>query len=212
MIDLLVKCTTLVICSFYIYYKLLNVKIHYNCLLYSLFIGIALSFAEYYMFTNYQILFLPVLIVSSLIFFKLSSKTETGLSITTTIISFAISFSFYSIAALITAIIFRTIGVVFSDYLGKIAYICTAIIQCLLSSIPFRFKRLKSGMPFLQNKGGENIGVIISTTLLCCFIIISNVNDSKSLLFIIPVIFVFLCGAFIFVWWQIRLQQSYIEK
>jgi signal transduction histidine kinase len=67
-------------------------------------------------------------------------------------------------------------------------------------------------MPFLRNKAGGNIGVLISTVLLCCFIAINNLNDPMSIFTLISAIFVILCGMCILLWWRSRLQKAYIEK
>lgn len=150
--------------------------------------------------------------IISLLFIKLESKVELGLSITTVIISFGISFAFYLVSSLFFAIIFQFFGMAYSNANRRGIVICAILLQLILSYLPFKFRRLKSGMPFLRNKGGGNAGVIISTVLLCCFIVISNVNNSESFLFIMPIISIFLCGVFIFIWWRGRLKEAYIEK
>ena len=207
-----VKNFTLIICSFYVYAKLLNLKKPSKAIISALIFALVFSVFIYHIRLFYQPLTIPLLILVSLTYITLTTKTELGLSITTTIISFGIGFSFYIISSLIAAVIFNSIGVAHSNSNGKIILVCTAVIQLLLCAIPWRFRRLKSGMPFLRSKGGGNLGVIISTDILCCFIVISNANDSISIFFIVPTIFIFLCGALILFWWRSRLQKAYIEK
>lgn len=207
-----IKYFTLIVCSFYIYVKLLNLKKASKNNIIDLVFASAISYSIYYIWLFCQPLTLPVLIVFSYIYITLATKTELGLSITTIIISFGISFAFFSISLVLVATIFSFINVNYSDDNGRILLVFVAFLQLLLCCMTFRFRRLKSGMPYLRSKGGGNIGVIISTVLLCCFFIISNANNSESIYFIISVIFVLLCGVLILFWWRGRLEKAYIEK
>lgn len=212
MMESYIKYFALIVCSFYVYTKLLNLKVTLKHIILDLIFASVLSFPLYYLRLLCQPLVIPALIVLFLIYIIFETKTEPGLAITTTTISFGISFTFFSISSLLIAIIFYFRGVVYSNSIGKIAYIFNALIQLLLCCIPFKFRRLKSGMPFLRSKGGGNTGVIISTVLLCCFLVSSSADNPESVFFTIPISFIFICGVLILLWWRSELKNAYLEK
>jgi len=211
MIESYSKNFIIIISSFYIYAKLLNFKMNTKCSIINLVFAASISFFLFYIKLYYPILTIPSMIVSSYILITIATKTEPGLSITTTVISFGISYVFLAISAILVAVLFELIGV---DQLGenvKIYALCIALIQLLLISSPFRFRRLKKGMPFLSNKGGSNIGVFISTSLLSSVIVMSN-GKNAGFIYTIPIVIILLLGVVILFWWRSRITKSYLEK
>lgn len=212
MINLYIKYSTLIICSICIFAKLLNFKSDSKRILFNLIFALLLSFSIYCIRIFSQCLTIPTLIISSLTYILLSEKIEIGLAITTTIISYGISLTIYLISSVFTSTVFSCIGIAYSESTGRIILIFSALIQLLLCCIPFKFRRLKSGMPFLRSKGGGNTGVIISTVLLCCFLVSSSADNPESVFFTIPVSFIFICGVLILLWWRSELKNAYLEK
>lgn len=209
MIETYIKYFTLLMCSFYVFAKLLNIKKTAQMITLDVIFAVILSYGIYCLRLVYLPLTIPALVVLFLLFVTLTTKVEPGLSITATTISFGIEFTLFAIASLLSAIILKIIGLAKMD---DIIFIFIALIQVILTFIPFQFRRLKSGMPFLQRKGGGMAGVVISTALLCCFLIGSNITDPASFYFIVPVILIFTCGICILFWWRRKLQNLYIEK
>jgi len=214
MIASCIKNFSIIICSLYIYRKLLNLKSLLKNTSFEYIFAIILSISIYYVKVLFPPLVIPVIVILSILFMSLFSKTELGLSMTTMIISFGISYVLFAISVIINAIIFRFTG---TDYLGDsdnvtdIYLLCIAFLQFLLVIIPFRFRRLKSGMPFLRNKGGSNLGISISVFLLCCVIVISA-GKSANLAYLILTVCIMLSGVLILFWWRSRLNRLYIEK
>ena len=211
MIESYSKNFTIIICSLYTYAKLLNYKMNVRNSIICLAFSVSLSFFIYYIKLYYPLLTIPLIIIFSFILITILTKTELGLSITTTVISFGISYAFLAVSALIVAAIFELIGV---NRLGenvKIYAICIALIQLLTIRIPFRFRRLKSGMPFLRNKGGSNTGILISVFLLCSVIVMSN-SKNADLIYTIPIVSIILLGVLNLFWWRRKLEKVYIEK
>jgi hypothetical protein len=206
-----IKNFSIIICSLYTYAKLLNLQKTSKNKILDLAFAAALSLSICYLRLNHPLLTVPLMIPFSYIFMTITTKTELGLSITTTIISFGISHVFLAISALFVAIIFELIGINLSSDNAGIVFIYVALVQLSLIGIPFRFRRLKSGMPFLRSKGGSNIGVFISVALLCSVIIFSRGNNT-GLIYVLPVVLIFLSGALILFWWRNRLNKVYIEK
>lgn len=201
-----------VFCSLYVYAKLLKLKKSLITIVADIAFSLILSVFIYYIWLYVHPLAIPILVVSVYIYITPTTKTEPGLSITTTALAFGISYALYLISSILLAALSYFVTAGSSSVNENLATTCLAFAQLLLCWIPWRFRRLKSGMPFLRSKGSGNFGVIISTVLLCCVILFSNSKDHQSIFFIVPVVFVFLCGIGILFWWRNRLQKAYIEK
>ena len=214
MTESIIKNFTIIISSFYIFAKLLNLKITTKIIILDLVFALFLSFLAYFIRIYYLPLTTPVLIVLFLIYIELTLKTEVGLATTTTILSFGISFVFFTISAFFTAVVFRLLGARFSDDLNRnsmLYILCVAFLQLIFISVPFRFRRLKSGMPFLLSTGSSNWGVFLSVFLLCSIMIMSS-DKNIELIYILPAILVLLSGILILFWWRNRLSKTYLEK
>ena len=211
MTESIVKYFTIILSSLYTYAKLLNLKITAKSIIIDLAFASSLSFSIFFIRLYYPLLTVPLMILFSYVFITIITKTEPGLSITTTIISFAVSYVIFAVSALFVAAIFELIDVDSLDENDIISFICIALIQLSLISIPFRFRRLRTGMPFLRSKGGSNLGVFISVVLLCCVIVFSS-SGNTDLIYILPAVLIFLSGMFVLFWWRGRLKKTYIEK
>lgn len=203
---------TLIVCCFYSYAKILNIKISPKLIGAELIFSLIIPNILYFVRLLCQPLVIPTLITTFLIFITFITKIEPGLSITTTVISFGIGFVSYAISSFSVSILFHFVGV---PHLSSREITFSAVIsllQLLICYFPWKIRRLKSGMPFLRNIGGGDAGVMASTILLCCIIIANNAGGTKSVSFIFPILLVFVLGLFIFLWWRHRLQKAYIEK
>lgn len=80
--------------------------------------------------------------------------------------------------------------------------------------IPFQFKRLKKGMPFLYELQLNNIGTCISLLILICYITasISNTTENNYLPFIIPLFLIFPCALLLISWWRAIITKNYRRK
>lgn len=211
MIESFLKNFTIIICSLYMYTKLLNLKISAISLIIDMAFAASISFFLYYIKLYYPLLTIPAMMISSYIFKTIATKTDLGLSITTTIISFGISYVFLAISAILVAGFFELIDVNQLEKNIKIYALCISLMQLLFIGIPFRLRRLKSGMPFLRSKGGSNIGVFISTSLLCSVIVLSS-GKNAGLIYTIPIVMIIILGVIILFWWRRKLEKVYIEK
>ncbi len=207
-----IKYFGIAICTFYVYFKISKQDITKKniafYLLFSLFFPVLICRILF----NLKVLIIPTQILFSLVYFALHTKYKSSLSITITVISFGITYIFYYIAVFVIGAIFSMIGVKYTAVNKFYAKLCVADIQYLLSYLLFKIRRLKSGMPFLINEGTSKIGLLISITLIVCFICSSNAGLPTSYLFMIPIIFVVLGSVGIFVWWKNRLTKNYFKK
>jgi signal transduction histidine kinase len=211
MTEFIFKYFAIIIGCFYIYDKLLNQPITIKQIAIDLTLCMFISVFSYYIRLYIPPLTIPIMVVFSVVFLALSTKTKLELSITTTILSYGISYAFFDILIISFAMIYQVFGVANSTKNVCIIILCECLTQILLTNVLFRFKRLKSGMPFLKNKGYNYTGVFISVLLLCSVMILTRDNNSE-LVYIIPVALIFFCGIFILFWWRGKLAKTYIER
>ena len=214
MIDSFIKHFTTIFCSLFLYAKLLNLKLSKKNLFINVIFSAALALCVYYINSYYLPLALPATILISIIYLTIKAKTELGLSITTTILSTGISYAFFTVSALLVSLVLRLIGGYnprSSAVVSLIFFISISLIQITLIIILFRFRRLKTGMPFLQSKGGNSVGVFISIALLCVVVVIGNGKDA-NFFYLGLIDFVFVAGFFILLWWRKKLTSTYIER
>ncbi len=207
-----IKYFAIIICGIYSYEKLLNIKKPVKHIVALFVFTLLLSFAVCLLRLYFKPLSIPVMIVISLVFMTITTGTKVELSITTTILSFGISYAFSGISAMLNTGLFRLFGVEFTHFIIICLNITTAMIQFLLVVLPFKFRRLKNGMPFLISKGSSKIGVLISVLLLSCAIVLSNNKDIKNLIYVIPFVSILVCAMLILFWWRSRLTNMYLER
>ncbi|MDF2843341.1 MAG: hypothetical protein K0R00_1767 [Herbinix sp.] len=211
MLLLIVKYCSIIMCSFYVCLKLINLKITKKeillCVLFILFF-----LPEIYFIRRFSASLSIFIIVVVFSFFV---KEFIKLSINLSLIVSTISFGIVYIAFLIAAAIIYPVGFYFSFFFKEypsnlISLIFIGILQFLLLFRLFKFKRLKKGMPFLTEYGSSNIGVYISILLLIAISFASN-NKSIGPIYTIPVFFSLFCGLALIVWWKNSIFKNYIS-
>ena len=195
MLEIFIKYFAIIFCSIYTYKRLLNLKKRSKYILIDLLFSALLSIGVYFLRTYVEPLSIPAMIAFAFIFMKLTEKTQLELSITTTILSFGISYAFFVISAILISASIKILGVEDSSFVFIYLSIGGALIQLSLGIALFKIKRLKNGIPFLINKGTSSAGVFISIILLGCAIVSSN--DRITLIYILPIVFI-LSGAMSF--------------
>ncbi len=204
-----IKYFAIIFCGLYIYNKLLNLKMPVKYVGIDLVLTALLSLAVYVLRIYFSLLSIPAMVVISLIFLKITTRTSLELSITTTILASGFSYAIFNISSILTVSLLKFTGIDNSIIIVTAA----ALIQFFLITLPFRFKRLKNGMPFLKSKGASNAGVLISVLLLSCVIVLSNNNkDADNFTYVIAFVAILICAVFILFWWRGWLTKTYIEK
>lgn len=210
MLESVIKYFAIILCCIYTYYRLLNIKQPEKLQLTLHFIfTVALS-----IMIHYLRLYLPyfnniAMILAICIYLKFITQTDLTLSIVTTIISAGYSYIFYIITSLIVSLILNAFGIP-ESFPGEYLMIIVSAIFISLMWIPFRFKRLRKGMPFLIEKGTNGIGITVSVVILS-FIVYTN-NSSLNLLYTIIFIGILICSAILLFWWRKQIQRSYQRK
>ena len=168
MISTLIKYIFLILCSFYFYAKLLNLKLSKKILLIDIFISIILSITIY-IINQYA----PYLVVSTIIFGIIITvyfiyNISFNIIIFTSILSFGFSYFTFFISTILLAP-FAFI-LVLNNQDGELSYLFThtllGIVQLLITKSIFRIKRLKNGMPFLYNKTFNTISIFFSAIII----------------------------------------------
>ncbi|SHO46019.1 GHKL domain-containing protein [Anaerocolumna xylanovorans] len=206
------KYCAMIICSFYVYVKLLHIKtercICLPCVLFLLFFVPEIYFLRLYAAP----LSIFIMVTLFTLFVKEVFKTPLDLSFITSVISFGIAFSTFLIAAAVTYPAGYLISRITKQYPSNLsAIICIGILQFLLAAMPFRLKRLQKGMPFLMGHDSNDIGVYISLLLLLASSFF-GMSKKADLIYIIPVFFSLICALALFFWWRNRITHNYIEK
>jgi Signal transduction histidine kinase regulating C4-dicarboxylate transport system len=144
----------------------------------------------------------------NVLFLRITRK----LTLIVSIISFGASTLSFLFAILIFYPIHAFISYVTNHNPSRIvAIIIISLLQFMVSTIPFRFRRLKKGMPFLYDYSSSDLGFYISITLLLA-VSFFGTSDTAYLVFTIPVFFMVLCGVSILFWWRSNLTKRYIDK
>lgn len=206
-----IKYFTLIICSFYIYHKLLNIPYRQSNFVYFL-LGIpCLSLGMVFLDT----IFLPtidlILILLSFFFLLHIAKITPEAAITTTVISYGVTYIIFSLSALISSSILVFIFHLTSDsYNHLVSQFLTAFIQIAITPLLFLPKRFRKGMPFIKNKLNSFSLMFISLITLFIFVIIKS--GGNNLLYLFPFLLIFLMAIFIYISWKNNITKTYLER
>lgn len=205
----------ILMCCFYCYCKILNLNdLFFRLRILFTFSALALACALCFIhFIVYPIAMFFILL-TFYIFITLFTKTNWHTSLNAAIISIAMSLVSFTISSFI----FSTLVFFMYSYINVnnlvIIKLLNGFLQYFMIHIPFQFKRMKKGMPFLYDLQLNNIGTCISLLILICYITasISNTSDNNYLPFIIPLFLIFPCALLLISWWRAIITRNYRRK
>ena len=200
---------------FYFYCKILNLNdLFFRLRILFTFSALALACALCFIhFIVYPIAMFFILL-TFYIFITLFTKTNWHTSLNAAIISIAMSLVSFTISSFI----FSTLVFLMYSYIDinnlVVIKLLNGFLQYFMIHIPFQFKRMKKGMPFLYDLQLNNIGTCISLLILICYIAasISNTSDNNYLPFIIPLFLIFPCALLLISWWRAIITSNYRRK
>ncbi len=208
-----IKYIFILLTTYFIYTKLLNIFSNKKAKIYCLFSSILISTSIYFVHT----FFLPVtiffIVIAVLISSHLIYKTTISIGFITTMISICISYICFFVATFLVtplgiALYYFHHNRAFSNI---ICLIVVGIIQLFLSSIPFKFKRLKKGMPFLYQPCDKDL-----ITYICILILGSSAFISTRTIldkwFAFSLLLISIGGIFLLMWWKKDIKQAYANK
>ncbi len=205
----------ILMCCFYCYCKILNLNdLFFRLRILFTFSALALACALCFIhFIVYPIAMFFILL-TFYIFITLFTKTNWHTSLNAAIISIAMSLVSFTISSFI----FSTLVFFMYSYINVnnlvIIKLLNGFLQYFIIHIPFQFRRLKKGMPFLYELQLNNIGTYISLLILICYITasISNTTENNYLPFIIPLFLIFPCALLLISWWRAIITRNYRRK
>jgi signal transduction histidine kinase len=173
MAEHILNFSVMLISTYYLYFKILNIKLNKNKLLLSAVMFVAITtitilFDNFFGSNGSDLIFIGLTVVS-LIFL---SRIEFYVSICTSIISIGIFYCFRTISTILTA----TMGWLLSVDLDKheiLLLVISAVVEIALTLIFVNIKRFRNGLSFLRDKENVGIGLILSG-LSVFFIFLKN--------------------------------------
>lgn len=207
-----IKYFAIIFCCIFYYIKLLNLPIGKKLFPSFFAFNISLSVIAVLFETFFPYATVLALILFSFLYFNHINPTSPELGITTTIISYGISYVIFAISVTLVSI---SITALFhfdhSSYNHTLYQTLTAIAQLLITPLPFCSKRLKKGMPFLYNKINTISLMIMSILILFTALLISN-NGYNENWYLYPFLLVFLLAIFIYLSWKNNITKTYLDK
>ncbi len=201
------------LCSFYLFYKLLNLKnpkiLHkISFIVIFLIESLIFSFLEV---KNFIFIFPAIIFFNTFILSHFAKKTI-SLSLVTLVISEAIYYILFLLVAFVIALVAAPFFYGRYDLPYVVIQISGGLIELLLLFLLFKIKRLRRGMPFLYQIGSSATGFILSCFILLIVTIISFYDTIPDMQFLFLLIALFLIGLLLYCWWRFRITRDYLEK
>lgn len=205
-----IKYSAIVLCGVYSYIKLLNLpqkkKLIFPTFLFTICLSLLAALSET-IFPHTTIL---VLIFVSVLFFSfMAPAISPEICITAMIISYGISYITFSISIVIIGFLFLS-KISNPNYNHVIYQTIIALVQVLITQLPFQLKRLKKGMPFLTNR--LHRFPLMITSLLALFLALLMRSTAYNELYFFPFLFAFIFAIFIYLSWKNNITKTYLDK
>lgn len=214
MLSLSIRYFFIILCTYYIYCKFINITILcktsfpaclFSILVNTLLIIIPSTFAPY----------LRIIIMFSLcfIFLTLYFNIDFRSSIRYIIFSFALSYVFFTISTVINSFIYLIQYKTALNVPYSFARYSIATIQFIIMYFTFKSKRFSNGLTKLVQRKDSYLGIIFS--VLFIFYIIYSMSTANEILFI-PVlthcILIIVFPILLLYYWRHRITQTYLEN
>lgn len=205
-----IRYFAIILCSIFIYTKILNLpgfKL-FRSLIYTAVLSAVVSLLNY----HYPYTTVLVMVLISIFFFHYISHTAFEISITTTIMSYGISYIFFTLSVFLVSLIANCYHhYVSASYNQIVLQLLVAVIQIIFTCLFFSIKRFKKGMPFLFTSLTTTPLTISSVVLLFLVVMISN-SKYSSFWYPLPFLFIFLLAIFIYFYWRNNITKTYLNK
>lgn len=201
------------LCSFYLFYKLLNLKNPKILQKISFFIIFLIdSFLFCFLEVNSFIFIFPTIILFNTFILSRFTQKTISLSLVTLVISEGIHYILFLLVALLTALVIAPFFYGRYDLPYVAIQFTGGLLELLLIFLLFKIKRLRRGMPFLYQIGSSATGFILSCFILLIVTIISFYDSIPDMQFLFLLIALFLIGLLLYCWWRFRITRDYREK
>ncbi len=203
----------IVICSLYVYRKLLNITIRKKLYLLDIPFAILSSVIAYFVYSKITPLTLISVFLLTTIYTLIVYKKSLNTTFSFSIISVGINYIFFLISLVITSPINYYLFLNIDNYFlsAIINSLIFGTLQFIIVFLFFRVRRFKNGIPYLGEQSFSNIGIFISIFLLLMASIYYTNNDYLAILTILIFLIIF-CGVILILWWRSLITNSYLEK
>lgn len=201
------------LCSFYLFYKLLNLKQPNS--FYKLPFLVLIFIESFFLSIfnpNISIFIFPLVTTVNTYVLSRSTKKTISLSLIALIISESIHYIFLLLVALLMGLSVAPFFYGRYDLPYVTIQLSGGIIELLLLFLLFKIKRLRRGMPFLYQIGSSATGFILSCFILLIITIINFYDTIPTTQFVFLLIALFLIGLLLYCWWRFRITRDYREK
>ena len=213
MIDIFVKHFFILFTATYFFAKLLNIKTNAKIYFYNIITTIIFCSVTFITRMHFPHITTLLFFVSIYITVSLNYKTSSKITLTTSILSFGLSYFTFALSSLLssTLFFFKSYMTVSSNVFFTLLVVLVGVVQLFFAFLIFRIKRLKKGMPFLLQKVPISVGIFISCTLLTLTsfaTILDTSNSFYGFFIIICTVLTFI----LFIWWRKQLSVSYLNR
>lgn len=201
-----IKYINIIICTQYIYAKLLNQKINKrNCILF--FLDIISSAIITYIDLQLPLISTIVLIIILSFQATILYRHNITMSFVFNIISYTITYIYYTLSTIIICGIWFLLKL---DYSTNLVQILVLIMQCVFIQSFSHFKRIRNGMLFLQN----NVYYYPISIIGLCILITSCFfnTGSNNQLFLIYFCTILLCALLLIFYFRTSITKTYLDQ
>lgn len=207
--QIFIKNFTIISCAIYNYKRILNIPSNGFHFILDITFCVFLSAVSAAIDTSYTYIFIPLVVIASMVFFTYSNKTILPKSIPAMLISYGIAFIIFAFATTlipIMLIIILPIHIQNHILLQSLVFLSAIIIQPL----PFHLKRFKNGMPFLENQKYSTLGAIIGLTIIFAATFLTYNNYEIG--YIALLIFIYIGTVLVYLYWRFSINKKYLDK
>lgn len=219
MLHFVIRYSSILLCSDYIYQKLLNL----NCFTSNRKIFFALCGIPFaLLFSNLpsethslSYIMLPIF---HFFYYIVASSLNKNLIFISLLFSYGICYGFFLISILISGLCLGMINWFFfqeKDLPVSLLQMSSALFMFLLSQLSFRIPRFKKGMPFLKKQHFDNSFSLLALSILLCVTFVFNQKVKETdhiewIIFLFLLILLLLLNLFII--WRNQLRQTYLNQ
>lgn len=219
MLHLVIRYSSILLCSDFIYQKLLNLNCFtsFRKIMFALCgISFALLFVNLPSETHsLSYIMLPIF---HFLYYIVTSSLNKNLIFISLLFSYGICYGFFLLSGLISGFYLGLIGWFF--FQGKelsvsLLQLLGAVFMYLLSKLSFHIPRFKKGMPFLKNQHFDNSFSLLALSILLCITFVFNQKVKETdhiewIIFLFLLILLLLLNLFIM--WRNQLRQTYLNQ
>ncbi len=199
-----------ILCVFYLFHKLLNIDASSRSQILMIVSSIIISACIYFVTQYVYVLDIIFIIAASVLVTKLIFHKNIKLTFITITISYGISYFLHIVTLPLIGVVAYLFELMNMKLLLReiLSTALSGILQILLASIPFRFKRFRKGMPYLHKEEFFNFGTAVGAITVLSTVLLNIFRESTIIDTIIFCTYITL-GILLLIWWRNYLHTEY---